>query len=69
MEVRLLTRWGSRLQGDVISVSVERAHALEEAGIGKILEVLVEAETEPEPAAEQAEKAEVPANIKKKAKA
>lgn len=37
MEVRLLTRWGSRFQGDVVSVSDERAKALAEAGIGKIL--------------------------------
>jgi hypothetical protein len=37
MEVRLLTRWGSRLQGDVVSVSDERALALQEAGIGRIL--------------------------------
>lgn len=39
MEVRLLTRWGSRLQGDVVSVSAERAEALAEAGIGKIVGV------------------------------
>lgn len=37
MEVRLLTRWGSRLQGDIVSVSDERAKALAEAGFGKII--------------------------------
>jgi hypothetical protein len=37
MEVRLLTRWGSRLQGDIVSVSDARAKALEEAGFAKIL--------------------------------
>ena len=37
MEVRLLTRWGSRLQGDIVSVSDARAKALQDAGIGRIL--------------------------------
>lgn len=62
MEVRLLTRWGSRLQGDTVSVSVERAKALAEAGIGRILdapaeqtnEEALEAEQPVEPTAEQA---------------
>lgn len=39
MRVRLLTRRGSRMQGDVASVSEERAKALEAEGIAKILEV------------------------------
>lgn len=46
MKVRLLTRWGSRLQGDVTNVSEERAKALEQAGIAKILGV---AEAAPQP--------------------
>jgi hypothetical protein len=51
MEVRLLTRWGSRLQGDVVSVSDARAQALQEEGIGRIINVpKVE-----EPKAEEAE--------------
>lgn len=37
MQVRLLSRWGSRMQGDVVSVSAERAKALRDAGIGKII--------------------------------
>lgn len=37
MEVRLLTRWGSRMQGDIVSVSDERAIALQEAGIGRVI--------------------------------
>ena len=37
MEVRLLTRWGSRMQGDIVSVSAERAVALADAGIGRIM--------------------------------
>ena len=39
VEVRLLTRWGSRLQGDVVSVSDARAQALQEEGIGRIINV------------------------------
>lgn len=38
MKIRLKKRWGSRLAGSVASVSVERAKALEEAGIAKPLE-------------------------------
>ena len=37
MEVRLLARWGSRMQGDIVSVSAERAVALADAGIGRIM--------------------------------
>lgn len=37
MEVRLAARWGSRMQGDVVSVSDARALALQEAGIGRII--------------------------------
>lgn len=35
MEIRLIERWGSRLQGDIVSVSPERAAALVEAGVGR----------------------------------
>ena len=62
MNVRLLTRWGSHFQGDTVSVSVERAHALSEAGIGSILDspaeptkeaAAVDFEPEAEPPVEQ----------------
>ncbi|MFP5223112.1 MAG: hypothetical protein ACLGSA_12550 [Acidobacteriota bacterium] len=57
MRVRLLTRWGSRMQGDIVSVSDERGKYLESEGIGKMMDPLpepekgVEAESEtlPEP--------------------
>jgi hypothetical protein len=59
MRVRLLVRWGSRLQGDVISVSNERARALEEAGYGKALDpwpVVAEIPVETPECTEEAEK-------------
>lgn len=37
MQVRLLTRWGSYLQGSTVSVSDARAMALVEAGIARFL--------------------------------
>ena len=51
MRVRLLTRWGSRMQGDVVSVSDERGQYLESEGIGKMLDPLPEPEkgVDPEP--------------------
>ena len=42
MEVRLKVRWGSYLQGDVVSVSPERAKALVEAEYGKYVDPPVE---------------------------
>ena len=38
MKVRLLTRWGSHFQGDIVGVSDERAATLAEAGIAKIID-------------------------------
>lgn len=38
MRVRLMTRWGSWMQNDVVSVSDARAAALQEAGIGRIID-------------------------------
>lgn len=47
MEVRLTCRWGSYLQGSIISVSVPRAKALVEAGFGKYVNPpVVEQKTE-----------------------
>ena len=51
MRVRLLTRWGSRLRGDIFSVSDERARLLEAEGIAKALEPWPVAEANPEPPA------------------
>ena len=53
MKVRLLTRWGSHFQGDTVSVSVERANALAEAGIARILDAPAEQPNEEAPAPEQ----------------
>lgn len=49
MQVRLKTRWGSRLAGTVASVSVERAKALEAAGIAKPLEPYPQEEKKEKP--------------------
>jgi len=51
MRVRLLTRWGSRLRGDIVSVSDERARLLEAEGIATVLDSRPAAETNPEPPA------------------
>lgn len=56
MDVRLLTRWGSRMQGDIVSVSAERAVALADAGIGRIMgQPEVQPEVQAEPGDELAE--------------
>jgi len=47
MQVRLSVRWGSYLQGDVVSVSEARAKALTDAGFGKILDAPKEPEAVP----------------------
>jgi hypothetical protein len=49
MRIRLLTRWGSYLQGAIVSVSATRAAALVEAGYGKYVDQPM-AETNPKPA-------------------
>lgn len=40
MLVRLVTRWGSWMANDVVSVSDARAEALQEAGIGRIIDAI-----------------------------
>jgi len=55
MRIRLLTRWGSYLQGAIVSVSVARAAALVEAGYGKYVDQ-PKAEADPKPAKQQHKK-------------
>ena len=45
MEIQLLKRWGSRLPHQVCNVSEERAKALSEEGIAKIIGVIEEKPT------------------------
>lgn len=54
MEVRLKVRWGSYLQGDVVSVSPERAKALVEAEYGKYVDPPVEEAPADDTSAEKA---------------
>lgn len=61
MRVRLKKRWGSRLQGDIISVSVERAKVLAESGIAVMLDSLP-------PASDAKAQAKAEAEAKAKAK-
>ena len=41
-EIRLQTRWAGYLAGEVVSVSDDRAVAMEDAGIGRRINVPVE---------------------------
>jgi len=68
MRVRLLTRWGSRMQGDIVSVSDERGQYLESEGIGKMLDHLPEPEAEAEAEPESLPEAEAEAGKNKKRK-
>ena len=38
MRLQLLTRWNGYMGNDIISVSDERAIAMQEAGIGRVLD-------------------------------
>ena len=40
MRVRLMTRWAGWMQNDVVSVSDARAVAMQEAGIGRIIDAI-----------------------------
>jgi len=56
MQVRLSVRWGSHLQGDIVSVSDARAQALADAGFGKILDAPKETEAVPAESTKRAAK-------------